>query len=114
MVHIVCFSILKTSFFRDIIQAQRGDTNVQVHFSKCHRPINWANEDIGIILPIYIKTQTFHYMMRSYCGSDQQAFVHPAESEVTNDVRYQEFTEMTLDRDAEKQTVKGHFFFMER
>ena len=34
------------------------------------------------------------------------------ESEVTNDVRYQECTEITLDRNVEKQTDQGLFLFI--
>ena len=38
--------------------------------------------------------------------------VQSAESEVTNDVRYQEFTEMTLDWLFDGTSVRGHFSFM--
>ena len=36
----------------------------------------------------------------------------PAESEVTNDVRYQEFNEVTPDGSGENGSVRGYFFFM--
>ena len=35
------------------------------------------------------------------------------ESEVTIDVRYQKFHEVTLDRERESRTVKGYFYFGE-
>ena len=35
----------------------------------------------------------------------------PIESEVTIDVRYQKFHEVTLDRESESRSVKGYFYF---
>ena len=42
----------------------------------------------------------------------KKASFHSEECEVTNDVRYQECTEITLDLDVEKQKSQGLFLFL--
>ena len=83
-----------------IIYIQRGDTNVQVNPQK---------QQTGRIFRSY----KFGNKSKWHIGSHTKpARSDSIESEVTIDVRYQKFHEVTLDRESKRWSVKGYFFFI--